>query len=124
MAIRECQRKDAEELFDRFGRLDYTNLPSILEWNFHGDSIYALVDDVPLELTHVVSYSMIYPAQTKLELSTGMCLNPHNNNAYASCFTLLVAFSILNLEILIRSSYHSPMYYRGGSKVPGVLSEA
>jgi hypothetical protein len=47
--------KDAEELIDIFGRLDHTNAPSVLECYLHGDSMYILLDDLPLALTRVVS---------------------------------------------------------------------
>ncbi|KAJ5642678.1 hypothetical protein N7490_006678 [Penicillium lividum] len=66
VAIRKYQRQDAKILIDRFRRLEHTNILSVRECYIDGDSMFALVDDLPLTLAHVVSCPSLYPTEVEL----------------------------------------------------------
>ena len=70
VAIRQYPKGDAVRLVHIFGQLDHANVLSVRECYIHRDSIYALVDDYPLTMAHLVSCEELYP--TEVELSSIM----------------------------------------------------
>lgn len=70
VAIRQYPRGDAVRLIHVFGQLAHANVLSVRECYIYQDSIYALVDDYPLTIAHLVSCEGLYP--TEVELSSIM----------------------------------------------------
>ncbi|KAI2787064.1 hypothetical protein POX_f07420 [Penicillium oxalicum] len=69
-AIRQYSGSDAKSLIQRFECLDHANVLSARDCYLDGPSLYALVEDLPLTLQHLVSCPRIYP--TELELGSIM----------------------------------------------------
>ncbi|KAJ5642544.1 hypothetical protein N7490_006544 [Penicillium lividum] len=66
VAFRKFRRKDARRLVDRFGRLEHANVVYVRECYIDGDSMFALGDDLPLTLAHIVSCVDLYPTEVQL----------------------------------------------------------
>ena len=66
VAIREYPKQDARQLVERFGIVRHRNILSVRECYIDADSLYALTDDMPLALSHLVSCSTIYPSEIEL----------------------------------------------------------
>ncbi|KAJ5544082.1 hypothetical protein N7494_005361 [Penicillium frequentans] len=66
VALRKYQRQDAKRLIDRFGRLEHANILCVRECYIDGDFMFALGDDLPLTLAHIVSCAGLYPTEVQL----------------------------------------------------------
>lgn len=66
VAFRKFRRQDAKRLVDRFGRLSHTNIVCVRECYIDGPSMFALGDDLPLTLAHIVSCVDLYPTEVQL----------------------------------------------------------
>ncbi|KAF2995767.1 hypothetical protein E8E15_000049 [Penicillium rubens] len=66
VALRKYQRQDAKRLIDRFGRLEHANILCVRECYIDGHSMFALGDDLPLTLAHIVSCVGLYPTEVQL----------------------------------------------------------
>ena len=65
-AIRQYSESDAKGLIQRFERLDHANVLLTRDCYLYGPFLYALVEDLPLTLEHLVSCPRIYPTEQEL----------------------------------------------------------
>lgn len=66
VAIREYGKQDADKMLRRYETLDHINILSAWECFIDGDSMYALVDDLPLTLEHLIGCRSLYPTEAEL----------------------------------------------------------
>ncbi|KAI1906768.1 hypothetical protein LOZ65_006831 [Ophidiomyces ophidiicola] len=63
--IRAYATKDAEKMLERFGKIQHKNVISVIECYKHKDTLYAVVDDLPLTLVQLVA-CRAYPSESQL----------------------------------------------------------
>lgn len=78
-AIREYPKRDSERLIHIFESVSHLNILSVLECYIYSDSIFALSDNVPLTLAHLVNCERLYPDE--VELASIMAQASHQNIA-------------------------------------------
>ncbi|KAJ5642592.1 hypothetical protein N7490_006592 [Penicillium lividum] len=66
VALRKYRKEDAKRLIDRFGRLEHANIVCVRECYIDSDFMFALGDDLPLTLAHIVSCAGLYPTEVQL----------------------------------------------------------
>ncbi|KAJ5544058.1 hypothetical protein N7494_005337 [Penicillium frequentans] len=66
VAFRKFRRQDAKRFVDRFGRLEHANVVCVRKCFVDGDSMFALGDDLPLTLAHIVSCVGLYSTEVQL----------------------------------------------------------
>jgi hypothetical protein len=66
IAIREYSGDDADKMIQRFRHFNHPNILSARECYTHGSSMYALVEDLPLTLEHLVGCRNLYPNEAEL----------------------------------------------------------
>ncbi|KAJ5643586.1 uncharacterized protein N7484_006093 [Penicillium longicatenatum] len=75
IAIREYTKKNSARMLEYYTKFDHTNILSAQSFYEEGDSMYALVDDLPLTLGHLVGCRFLYPTETELALMIWQILN-------------------------------------------------
>ncbi|KAJ5465947.1 hypothetical protein N7530_009734 [Penicillium desertorum] len=66
IAIREYQKRDADKMVELYSHLKHENILSARECFMDERSMFALVDDLPLTLEHLVGCRTFYPSECEL----------------------------------------------------------
>ncbi|KAJ5672863.1 hypothetical protein N7507_001990 [Penicillium longicatenatum] len=70
-AIREYTKKDSARMLEYYTKFDHNNILSAQSFYEESDLMYALIDDLPLTLGHLVRCRFLYPTETELALMLG-----------------------------------------------------
>jgi hypothetical protein len=66
IAFREYNKKDVGQMVELYDRLHHQNILSAQECFINEGSMFALVDDLPLTLEHLVGCRTLYPSECEL----------------------------------------------------------